>query len=117
MENENKSILILERKSKIRETLKAINFKIANYDCWIPKKYIINQSKSNQMATIKVQVTEDFVFKLQKYSPQEDFFKNIDEVKQIIQDFNNANKNDVEFNFENFATFDLNQQKDLTHHE
>ena len=105
--------IILNKKSKIRETLKAINLNIAGYDCWIPKKFITITNNSN----FNIQVEDDFEFKLQKYSPQVNLMKNSIEVQELISEYEQTiikNKNKEQEDLENSEFLHLFENFDLT---
>lgn len=110
--------IVLDRKSIIRESGKAINLNIAGFDCWIPKKFIeINKHQIN------INVDETFTFKLQKYYPQENIIKNRSEIIKLINEHNAINKaftkkqlqlekdnEEYLFHFENFNLSEISME-------
>lgn len=80
--------IIINKKFKVRETEKSINLRIAGYDCWIPKKFISSTNNSN----FKIEVNDNFEFKLQKYSPQINLIKNAIEVQELIAEYKEISK-------------------------
>lgn len=103
--------LIFNKNQKIRSSLsgKAINFKIADFDCWIPIKFISITKNNN----FKINTPDDFIFRLQKYSPNIDKNVTKPELVEIIDEYFKNKTDDNEYlkqlenNESHFSHFDI----------